>query len=48
VELSAIDHIGVAVESIDAALANYQDGLGKPLVHRETVVVQPNIRKREY
>ena len=35
--LSAVDHVGVAVESIDAALAIYQDALGKPLVHRETV-----------
>jgi methylmalonyl-CoA/ethylmalonyl-CoA epimerase len=35
--LSAVDHVGVAVESIDAALAIYQDALGMPLVHRETV-----------
>ncbi|MFZ0041073.1 MAG: methylmalonyl-CoA epimerase, partial [Solirubrobacteraceae bacterium] len=35
--LSAIDHVGVAVESIDAALALYRDQLGMPLVHRETV-----------
>jgi methylmalonyl-CoA/ethylmalonyl-CoA epimerase len=38
--LSAIDHVGVAVESIDAALAVYRDQLGMPLVHRETVVEQ--------
>lgn len=38
--LSAIDHVGVAVESIDAALAVYQDALGMPLVHRETVAEQ--------
>jgi methylmalonyl-CoA/ethylmalonyl-CoA epimerase len=35
--LSAIDHVGVAVENIDAALALYRDQLGMPLVHRETV-----------
>ena len=35
--LSAVDHVGVAVESIDAALAIYRDALGMPLVHRETV-----------
>jgi methylmalonyl-CoA epimerase len=35
--LSAIDHVGVAVENIDAALALYRDSLGMPLVHRETV-----------
>jgi methylmalonyl-CoA epimerase len=35
--LSTIDHVGVAVESIDAALAVYRDALGMPLVHRETV-----------
>ena len=33
--LSAIDHVGVAVESIDAALELYRDRLGMPLVHRE-------------
>ena len=38
--LSTIDHVGVAVESIDAALALYRDGLGMPLVHRETVSQQ--------
>jgi len=35
--LSTIDHIGVAVQDIDAALALYRDALGMPLVHRETV-----------
>jgi methylmalonyl-CoA/ethylmalonyl-CoA epimerase len=35
--LTAIDHVGVAVESIDAALAVFRDTLGMPLVHRETV-----------
>jgi methylmalonyl-CoA/ethylmalonyl-CoA epimerase len=38
--LSAIDHVGVAVEDIDAALALYRDALGMPLVHRETVAEQ--------
>jgi methylmalonyl-CoA/ethylmalonyl-CoA epimerase len=38
--LAAIDHVGVAVESIDAALAVYRDALGMPLVHRETVSAQ--------
>jgi methylmalonyl-CoA/ethylmalonyl-CoA epimerase len=38
--LSTIDHIGVAVEDIDAALALYRDALGMPLVHRETVSEQ--------
>jgi methylmalonyl-CoA epimerase len=35
--LSAIDHVGVAVEEIDAALTVYRDVLGLPLVHREIV-----------
>ena len=38
--LSAIDHVGIAVENIDAALALYRDQLGMPLVHRETVTEQ--------
>lgn len=38
--LSAIDHIGVAVEDIDAALALYQETLQLRLVHRETVAEQ--------
>ena len=38
--LSAIDHIGVAVEDIDAALALYGDSLELPLVHRETMAEQ--------
>jgi methylmalonyl-CoA/ethylmalonyl-CoA epimerase len=38
--LSAIDHVGVAVENIDAALDLYRDKLGMPLVHRETVTEQ--------
>jgi methylmalonyl-CoA/ethylmalonyl-CoA epimerase len=38
--LSAIDHLGVAVPSIDDALALYRDALGMELVHRETVEEQ--------
>jgi len=38
--LSAIDHVGVAVENLDASLALYTDSLGMPLVHRETVTEQ--------
>jgi methylmalonyl-CoA/ethylmalonyl-CoA epimerase len=36
----AIDHIGVAVEDLDAALALYSDGLGMPVQHREVVEEQ--------
>jgi methylmalonyl-CoA/ethylmalonyl-CoA epimerase len=35
-----IDHIGVAVEDIDAALALYEGSFEMPLVHRETVEAQ--------
>ena len=38
--LSTIDHVGVAVEDIDSALALYRDSLGMQLVHRETVAEQ--------
>jgi methylmalonyl-CoA/ethylmalonyl-CoA epimerase len=38
--LTTIDHVGVAVEDIDAALALYRDALGMALVHRETVTDQ--------
>ena len=38
--LSAIDHVGIAVASIDDALALYRDALGMALVHRETVTEQ--------
>jgi methylmalonyl-CoA epimerase len=38
--LSAIDHVGVAVENLDSAVALYRDGLGMALVHRETVAAQ--------
>ena len=36
----AIDHVGVAVEDLDAAIALYGDALGMPLEHRETVTEQ--------
>jgi methylmalonyl-CoA/ethylmalonyl-CoA epimerase len=35
-----IDHIGVAVEDIDAAIQLYRDGFGMELAHRETVESQ--------
>src|SRR5262245_41993283 len=35
-----IDHVGVAVEDLDAAISLYQGTLGMPLVHRETVQEQ--------
>lgn len=38
--LSRIDHVGVAVEDLDAAVKLYEGGLGMPLVHRETVAEQ--------
>ena len=38
--LSAIDHVGVAVDDLDAALALYRDSLQLPVVHRETVTEQ--------
>jgi methylmalonyl-CoA epimerase len=38
--LSVIDHVGVAVEDIDAALPFYENVLKMPLVHRETVAEQ--------
>jgi methylmalonyl-CoA/ethylmalonyl-CoA epimerase len=38
--LSAIDHIGVAVASIEDALPLYRDVLAMELVHRETVPEQ--------
>jgi methylmalonyl-CoA/ethylmalonyl-CoA epimerase len=40
VQLSALDHVGVAVEDIDAALGVYTETLGMALVHRETVSEQ--------
>ena len=38
--LGRIDHIGVAVEDLDAALALYEKDLAIELVHRETVESQ--------
>ena len=38
--LGAIDHVGIAVEDIDAVLPVYRDSFGLPLVHRETVAEQ--------
>ena len=35
-----IDHIGVAVSDLDAAIALYQTSFGMELVHRETVPEQ--------
>jgi methylmalonyl-CoA epimerase len=37
---TAVDHVGVAVDDLEAALALYRDTLGMPLVHRETVTEQ--------
>ena len=36
----AVDHLGVAVEDLDAAIELYSQGLGMPLQHRETVAEQ--------
>jgi methylmalonyl-CoA/ethylmalonyl-CoA epimerase len=38
--LGRIDHVGVAVQDMDGALALYRDALGMPLAHRETVEEQ--------
>jgi methylmalonyl-CoA/ethylmalonyl-CoA epimerase len=38
--LARIDHVGVAVEDIDAALRLYTGPLAMPLQHRETVEAQ--------
>jgi methylmalonyl-CoA/ethylmalonyl-CoA epimerase len=35
-----IDHIGVAVDDLDEAIALYEERLGMPLQHRETVEAQ--------
>jgi methylmalonyl-CoA epimerase len=35
-----IDHIGVAVADLDAAIALHEQAYGMPVVHRETVVEQ--------
>ena len=36
----SIDHIGVAVDDLEAAIAVHRDTYGMPLVHRETVEAQ--------
>lgn len=38
--LARIDHVGVAVEDLDAAIALYERDLAIELVHRETVASQ--------
>lgn len=38
--LGRIDHIGVAVQDLDAGIALYEGTFGMPLVHRETVAEQ--------
>lgn len=38
--LGRIDHIGVATDDLDSAIALYRDSLGMPLAHRETVESQ--------
>ncbi len=38
--LGRIDHVGVAVEDLDGALALYGDRLAMPAAHRETVEEQ--------
>lgn len=35
-----IDHVGIAVSDLDAAIALYEGTFGMPLVHRETVEEQ--------
>ncbi len=35
-----IDHVGVAVDDLDAAIALYEEKFGMPLAHRETVSEQ--------
>ncbi len=35
--LELIDHVGVAVDDLDEAVALYEGSFGMPLVHRETV-----------
>jgi methylmalonyl-CoA epimerase len=38
--LDRIDHVGIAVADLDAAIALYEKTLGMPLVHREKVTEQ--------
>jgi methylmalonyl-CoA epimerase len=37
---TALDHVGVAVSDLDAAISLYEGSLGMALVHRETVQEQ--------
>jgi methylmalonyl-CoA/ethylmalonyl-CoA epimerase len=37
---ASIDHIGVAVGDLEAAIAVHRDTFGMPLVHRETMAAQ--------
>jgi methylmalonyl-CoA epimerase len=36
----AVDHVGVAVEDLDSAIALYSEGFGLAVEHRETVTEQ--------
>jgi methylmalonyl-CoA/ethylmalonyl-CoA epimerase len=38
--LELIDHVGVAVEDLETAVSLYEETLGMPLVHRETIEEQ--------
>lgn len=38
--LGRIDHIGVATDDLDGAIILYEDTLGMPIAHRETVESQ--------
>jgi methylmalonyl-CoA/ethylmalonyl-CoA epimerase len=38
--LGRIDHVGVAVEDLEGAIALYEGTFGMPLAHRETVEAQ--------
>jgi methylmalonyl-CoA epimerase len=38
--LTGIDHVGVAVDNLDAAIARYGEVFSTPLVHRETLAEQ--------
>lgn len=38
--LRAVDHVGIAVSDLEGAIAMYEDTLGMPLSHRETVESQ--------
>lgn len=38
--LDRIDHVGVATEDLEAAIALYEGSLGMPVTHRETIEAQ--------